>query len=155
MISTIKGNLLDWPNGINIIVHGCNTLNVMGAGIALAIANKYPEALAVDTQASNDGENKLGQFSIAKLPDHKRIVNLYIQSDVGTDSRKLDYEALCVGLTHLRDLISDAVAQGRSYTLGLPWIGCGLAGGDKRVVKAMIDSIFENVKFNVYIVELE
>ena len=42
-IGFLHGNLLDFPYGITSIAHCCNTMNIMGAGIAKSIAERYPE----------------------------------------------------------------------------------------------------------------
>ena len=40
-IGFLYGNLLDFPYGINTIAHCCNTMNVMGEGIAKSIAERH------------------------------------------------------------------------------------------------------------------
>ena len=66
-VGLLHGNLLDFPYGINVIAHSCNTLNVMGAGIAEQIANRYPEAKEADDVADKAGQNDLGEFSVADI----------------------------------------------------------------------------------------
>ena len=55
-IGFLYGNLLDFPYGINTIAHCCNTMNVMGAGIAEQIADRYPNRDVVISVAE-DNEN--------------------------------------------------------------------------------------------------
>ena len=69
---TIQGNLLDFPThcktdpdkyiGISAIAHSCNTRNIMGAGIAKQIKNRYPQAYEADTKAFNTEYDKDGQY---------------------------------------------------------------------------------------------
>ena len=75
-IEVIDGDLLDFPNQINTIAHSCNTQNVMGAGIAKSIKERYPEAFEADTKANLNLENSLGYFSYCKLNSdpNKRII---------------------------------------------------------------------------------
>ena len=76
----IVGDILDFPNDIDIVVHGCNTLNIFGSGIAKQIKDRYPEVYEADTSAHKLKHNKLGYFSgskLDKLPD-KYIINLYL-----------------------------------------------------------------------------
>lgn len=152
-VQIIQGNLLDWPNGANLILHGCNTLGgVFGAGVAKQIAERYPLALQADIDAAAEGANRLGLFSVAKIDD-KRIVNVYIQDQIGTDSRKVNYEAVYTALETLRDSLENAAKEGRKYTVAMPWIGCGLAGGSRRIIEAMVRELFDKSQITVYIVE--
>jgi O-acetyl-ADP-ribose deacetylase (regulator of RNase III) len=48
MIPTIKGNLLDFPNGITVIAHGCNTQGKMKSGLAKSIVELWPKVAEVD-----------------------------------------------------------------------------------------------------------
>ena len=147
----IEGNLLDCPEGINIIAHGCNCFHTMGAGIARQIKERYPEAYQADKETSYGLKSKLGTFSYAKSGFIK-IANLYTQFNCG-GQRELNYEALYNCLVNLRDAINHG-SNSNSYVLGLPFlIGCGLAGGDARIVKTMHDVIFEEAKFEVIIVK--
>ena len=143
-VSHTTGNLLDFPDGITVIAHGCNMQGKMGSGIAKDIAAKWPEALTVYEDAYNAGELELGTLTVAKVEDGtKRVVNLVTQETVGTDKRRVDYEGLYCALEALRDLLERAHHDGRTYVLGLPaWIGAGLAGGSPEIVEAMVTHLF-------------
>jgi O-acetyl-ADP-ribose deacetylase (regulator of RNase III) len=150
----ITGNALDFPENTNVLVHVCNRQGTMGAGIARQIAEEYPAAAFVDQEAFKNGSNHLGTFtSVAVSGGTKRIVNLYAQTEFGTETRQLDYEALYTGLERLRAILEDAAKQGRIYRVAMPWLGCGLAGGSKRVVAAMIEDIFGESPVEVFVVE--
>ena len=97
-IEVIDGNLLDFPNDINVIAHSCNTRNIMGAGIAKQIKDRYPEAYEADTKAYNfeydeNGQyvHWLGKFSKAQINDGRHIYNMYTQASVG-EGRRVSYE---------------------------------------------------------------
>jgi len=83
----VKGNLLDLADQgeFDVIVHGCNCLNVMGAGIALSISQRYPQAFEADYRTVREDYNKLGNFTYAyahtKTDPVKvfTIVNAYTQ----------------------------------------------------------------------------
>ena len=88
-IKIIDGNLLDFPNDINAIAHSCNTRNIMSAGIAKQIKDRYPEAYEADTKAydteyDKDGQyvHWLGKFSKAEINDRKYIYNMYTQASI-------------------------------------------------------------------------
>jgi O-acetyl-ADP-ribose deacetylase (regulator of RNase III) len=153
VIKHIKGNLLDFPSGINIIVHSCNTKNVFGAGIAKSIKDEYPAAYEADTLASSKGENKLGYMSYANVSGGKKVVNLYTQAGFGAETRQVDYEAFYIAISRLRDALEQAHKEGRKYVLGFPYkISCGLAGGDWEIIQTMIEQVFEPSSIETFIV---
>ena len=153
-VTNTFGNALDFPENTNVLVHCANRQGTLGAGIARQIAEEYPAAAEADQEAFKSGSNHLGTFSSALVAGGtKRIVNLYAQTTFGTEARQLDYEALYTGLERLREVLQDALAQGRVYRVAMPWLGCGLAGGSKKVVAAMIDDIFGDSPIEVFVVE--
>lgn len=154
MIEYKSGNLLDFGHGITMIAHCANTQNVMGSGIAAQIASEYPLALEADTEAAKNGKNKLGQFSVAKLPNGKFIVNLYGQGLYGMDKRQLDYEAIYIALEELHRLLLEAKEKGKIHVLGIPKLmGCYRAGGEWSIIMAMLNHIFLDSPIKLVIVE--
>lgn len=169
-IGLLYGNLLDFPYEINTIAHSCNTMNVMGAGIAKQIADRYPEAKEADDIASKAGLNELGEFSFAEVEiDDKNdsfphqqfgvnkrkgiIYNLYTQDSIGF-GREVNYEALYRNFLLMRNTINNDP----NAVLGLPYeISSGLAGGSWEIVRAMINTIFaqDATYFKTYIVKYE
>lgn len=179
-VDVIEGNLLDFPpyckndpnsyTGMNNIAHSCNTRNIMGAGIALQIKNRYPQAYEADTEAYNreydkNGQyiNWLGKYSKAEieskfLPNNKgRIYNLYTQASVGRDERQVSYEIFWRALKEMQeDLLFIQHETGEPQVLGLPYgISCGLAGGSWNVIEAIIKDIFDDCLIKTYIVKFE
>jgi O-acetyl-ADP-ribose deacetylase (regulator of RNase III) len=154
-IGFIHGNLLDFPRGITSIAHCCNTMNVMGAGIAKQIADRYSEAKKADDEADKVGLNTLGEFSFAdvKLDDERsgKIFNLYTQERAGF-GREVNYEALYKNLLLLRNRLNFL----NEKCLGIPHgMSSGLAGGSWKIVYAMIEHLFEGPQayFKTYIVK--
>ena len=111
-IKTITGNLLDFPPydpddpdhyiGIDAIAHSCNLRNMMGAGIAKQIKNRYPQAYEADTKAFDTEYDKNGQYvnwlgKVSKaeinskfLPNDKGyIYNMYTQANIGDGSKNM------------------------------------------------------------------
>ena len=178
-IETIVGNLLDFPPyhtndpnkyiGINNIAHSCNTLNIMGGGIAKQIKSRYPQAYEADTEIHmrreyetlDESVDLLGTYSKAEiksmfLPDERgRIYNMYTQANIGADRRQVNYEAFYRALKEVQeDLLFIQHETGQSQVLGLPHgISCGLAGGNWDIIKAMIDDIFVDCLVNAYVVK--
>lgn len=154
----MTGNLvlLAKDGEFDFIAHGANCMNVMGAGVALAIKGHFPEAFEVDENYSLElGEDRLGNYSmyIATLNDRmqkeryfkglKGIVNFYTQLTPGPTFD----EAAC------RLAMRKFARQygGHGFTLGLPLIGCGYGGGTWDEVKPIIQEELSN-HFEVVIV---
>ena len=156
MVKIIDGNLLDFPNDIGFIAHSCNTQNVMGAGIARQIKDRYPKAYEADCYAKNDKDNVLGNYSFSIVDSiiNKGIYNMYTQSKIG-DKRSVNYEAFYVALTRVANNIEWQIAHDDTKpNFGLPWmISCGLAGGSWNVIFSMINDILIDRKFKTYIVK--
>ena len=124
----VQGNILDIHHGI--IGHQCNALYVMGAGLALQIARKYPVAL----QEYRKQKPILGSCQLVKASDDFYVANLIGQADVGFGIQT-DYDALRCALASLQE---------QALVLGLPvflpdGLGCVLGGGNWTVVKAIIE----------------
>lgn len=126
MLSIIIGDLLE--QDFDVIGHQANCLNIMGAGIALQIKNKFPNAFEVDRLVNQN--NKYGNFSISRT-QKPYIANLYGQYAIGKIYNKmLKYDNLKALESALEGLLN-YMSYDSLKTLGLPYmIGCGLAGGD-------------------------
>lgn len=144
MVNLVRGNLLEAPE--SIIIHGCNCWHTMGGGVARYIAEKYPEAYMADKNTPLGDAKKLGKYSFA-IVDEKTIVNAYTQFDFGTDTRKLDYNALV-------DVMERIFYDFTDDTVAMPKIGCGLAGGDWRIVRAILESAAEKHTRTIMVYEL-
>ena len=51
-------------NEVDIILHGCNCFNTMGAGIAAQIASNFPDAKLADDETLRGDAGKLGTYTI-------------------------------------------------------------------------------------------
>lgn len=60
-----------------------------------------------------------------------------------------DYKALEEALEAFRDLLLNS--DNDIHTIGLPKLGCGLAGGDWKIVETMIMRVFEDTSYNIVI----
>lgn len=149
-----QGCLLDaLSNGhVDYIAHQCNCFNSFGRGIALTIKNRFPLAYLTDQQTVRGDKGKLGTFTKAD-----NIYNVYGQYTYGFKSQETVYEALEEGLRKVfSDILKDHVELNRTPVLGIPLIGCGLAGGDWDVVKEILTDLLaehkEAIKVAVYII---
>ena len=137
----IQGDLLALADTgmFDVIAHGCNCFCTMGAGIAKQIARQYPEALEADKSTTKAHRGKLGTYTLARVTTPSgyplTIANLYTQYNWGGE-HSLEYDALSRAVRTL----------GRLYVgkrVGLPWIGCGLAGGDREKVLDILDRLLD------------
>ena len=122
-MKTINGDLLASP-GPCVMVHACNALGVMGAGLALQVRLLFPEAERV-YKASR---HKLGTCSIAQVGPERWVANLVTQGSVGA-GLQTDYDALEIALDDLMEKMFETGID--KYPIYLP-VGmcCGLGGGD-------------------------
>jgi len=134
MYKEIEGDLiaLAKQDKFDVITHGCNCFCRMGRGIAPLMAeafgcDKYP----LEGSKHRGDINKLGQIDCQLHIDGVMVINSYSQYTYNAEEKPLDYEALTLCLRK----INKRFARTR---VGLPQIGCGLAGGDWNKVKEII-----------------
>jgi len=145
MIYEKDANLLEFP--LDGIIHSANCFHTMGGGIALRIKNKFPSAYEADLRTTYGDKSKLGTISLAVLPSNLHIYNLYGQFSMGA-GRHTSYDAICEGLERIEFHARDNALK----KIGLPArMGCMLGGGNWRVVRAIIDVVFENSPLDLYI----
>ncbi len=136
MLIHAKGNLLAMAQAgeFDVIVHGCNCNNDMGGGIAAQIAAQYPEAKAADEEYHMYNEQfpvfQLGNASSTTTDDGFDIVNGYTQLNGGSGT--FSYAALELVLMKVAALYA-------GKRIGLPYIGCGIAGGDQNKIVDMFE----------------
>ena len=135
----IKGNLIELAGNFDAIAHGCNCFHTMGRGFALQIKKSFPSAFTSDKETQYGNRNKLGTFSVAHV-GRLSIYNLYTQFRYGTDVRHFHYGAFVSSFNGmLVDMTLQVAGQPEPLRLGIPRIGCTLAGGDKVIVKEIIE----------------
>jgi O-acetyl-ADP-ribose deacetylase (regulator of RNase III) len=147
-IEIIKGDLLKaFANDeINSMVHCCNMQHVMGAGIAKKIKSKYQQAYTADAVWYYAEDPEYSHMSLACIEANKYIVNIYGQRYYGVNYKHLNEEFLRTGLMQLAKF-----SWSNGDQIGIPYaMGCGLAGGDWKVVLKIIKEVFINPKVNIY-----
>lgn len=139
-----KGNLLDLAEAgeFDVVVQGCNCFNTMGGGIAREIRERYPNVADADYWTDTGDYNKLGNYTKAVVrgeDDHSFIViNAYTQFEMSQGTDVFEYTSFELILQKLVRLYGNC-------SIGLPYIGMGLAGGDKDIIIPMIESFAEQV----------
>lgn len=146
-MNEIKGDLL--ASGCDVIAHGCNCFNTMGAGVAKAVVAKYPEARKADLCTRKGDKSKLGHFSMAKTADGTTVYNLYTQYNYGRGKRFVSYEAVRSALKAMRESIEHLYPHSQPR-IGLPRIGAGLAGGNWNIIKQIIEEELDGMDVSIY-----
>jgi O-acetyl-ADP-ribose deacetylase (regulator of RNase III) len=125
-----EGNALEQTKGL--ILHQANCIGRMGAGIALQIAKKWPDAEQEYIAYCNEnGPHGLGTVQFTQLTDDLWLGNLYGQ--VAPGHRATVYEAYPKALREVVEEFDDSVIH-------IPYgIGCGLAGGDWDVLYPILE----------------
>ena len=160
----INKNIIEAANQeeFDVIVHGCNCFCVQGGGVAFYMNKEFNTlSFEMEKDVYKGDINKLGTIDYeylsyeddrwVKYPDEngrwvtKRlvVVNAYTQYNYGTDSIKLDYSALRLCFKKINKLFPNSV-------IGMPKIGCGLAGGDWEVVERIINQDLTDCTVKVY-----
>lgn len=143
MLKHTKGNLLDLAEAgeFDVVVQGCNCFNTMGGGIAREIRERYWQAAEVDNLTTRGDYNKLGNWTSALVvtpTTEFEIINAYTQYNMSMGEDVFEYTAFDLILQKL------VFAYG-TERIGLPYIGMGLAGGDKYKIMTMIEAFAQDV----------
>jgi len=144
MLKHTKGNLLDLAEAgeFDVIVQGCNCFNTMGGGIAREIRERFPQAVLADDETIKGDYNKLGNWTVARANVASfDIINAYTQYNMSTGEDVFEYAAFALILQKLEKAYGDK-------RIGLPYIGMGLAGGQKNIIIPMIEYFAENISAN-------
>lgn len=149
----IKGDLVELTKQgyFDVITHGCNCFSTMGAGIAVPMKNNFgcdmfPREAKLNKQGEREAVevgniDKLGciDYQTKIINSHTvTVVNSYTQYRYGRnhadgDKCPVDYDAIALCMRKINH-------QFRGQRIGLPMIGCGLAGGDWNIVSEIIQS---------------
>lgn len=122
----------------DVIGHGCNCFCRMGRGIAPQMDKAFgcnnPNLFSLEDDKYKGDITKLGKIEYIHWNDKLYVTNMYSQyhyGNPGVDGIPLDYSAL-------RRCLKRMNREFAGKHIGLPEIGCGLAGGDINIVKQMI-----------------
>lgn len=149
MIKIIKGDLIHlFKRGdFDAIGHGCNCFKTLSdgtsGGIGATISDNFQTARLADEDTKHGDPRKLGTYSIgfSKVGGNKLglILNCYTQYYPG---KNISYVAL-------RNSFRLINKNFKGKRIGLPWIGCGIAGGDKILVFTYIKELLCDVDVTI------
>lgn len=143
----LNGNLitLAQQGKFDVIGHGVNCQCVMGAGLAPQMAKAFGcDTFNLEHYRYKGDVNKLGQIDYAYYKN-LIVVNCYSQYDFAKGSTPpVDYEALTLCFRKINH-------EFKGKHIGLPQLGCGLAGGSWTVVKEIIQRELKDCRVTVVI----
>jgi len=162
-LRTVKGDVrnpqFSEKNELAIIPHCCNNLKIMGAGVALALKNKWNK---VWTQYIKKGVFNLGENSYAKVEKNIIVVNMIGQDGIvsATNSIPVKYWAIGKCLRSIRcelisSLNSNEETKGMIPVIHAPKFGSDLAKGDFNFILELIREELLEHGIDVVIYEFE
>lgn len=128
----MKPNIFN--SGCQAIVNPVNCIGVMGAGLALAFARRYPEMLPSYVQACKSKTLRPGKFHLYQADDYL-VINFPTKDDLSPS--KMEY--IEKGLITLSAFCTAYSIE----SIAIPALGCGLGGLDWDEVKPLIEEAFE------------
>ena len=142
MLKHTKGNLLDLAEAgeFDIVVQGCNCFNTMGGGIAREIRERYPVVASVDMETVKGDYNKLGNWTECDAGDKNRftVINAYTHYNMSQGTDVFEYVAFEL-------IVQKLIHFCGTKRIGFPYIGMGLAGGDKDIIMAMLENFAKEI----------
>lgn len=160
----IEGDLIKYAfDGMfDVISHGCNCQNSMGAGIAPQMARAFGcDRFPLEHSNYRGDINKLGQIDYQTnayaggtsendiIEFDLTIVNSYTQYHYGRNHKDgvdmpIDYDALTLCMRKINHRF-------KGNRIGLPKIGAGLAGGDWNKIKGIIQEELKDCDVTIVI----
>lgn len=147
LIKINKGDILQVQSGL--ILHGCNTKGVMGAGVAKQIAVKYPDVYSEYVRYCR-WDDILGEALFVKVSPTLVIGNLFTQDSFGRDPRirYVSYDAVDNAFKRISYL------EEPDTEIHFPKIGAGLANGEWSVIQSIIEHRLKDfTNLNLWVLE--
>ncbi len=143
MIKFTSGDMFE--TNADIRINTVNCVGVMGAGVALAFKNKYPEMFKDYQKDCKKDKVQPGKMHIWKNLTGDWIINFPTKTHWRKSSR---YEDIETGLVALRKYLIDK----GPVSVTLPALGCGHGGLDWNRVKGMIEEYLGDLDAKMQII---
>ena len=119
----------------------------MGSGVAGLLRKKYPMIFSPYFSVVNahiksgEKEEILGTINIVPVTNSLRVANMFTQYNYGyAGQRYTDYDAIKKAFSRLK------MVNIKKLPVYIPYqYGCGLGGGDWKVVQSIIESVYPEV----------
>jgi O-acetyl-ADP-ribose deacetylase (regulator of RNase III) len=134
MLKFIKGDATcPQMAGKKIIAHICNVNNAWGAGFVLAISKRWKEPEGKYREwARSKNHFELGEVQFVDVGQFIVIANMLAQKGFGGVAVQYDALKSCM------EKVANEALESKA-SLHVPKMGCGLAGGDIKIIKKMIE----------------
>jgi O-acetyl-ADP-ribose deacetylase (regulator of RNase III) len=143
----IQGDLFDPALNFDGLAQGVNCQGVMGAGIAVPFREKYPlmfEEYSVLCAGTSKHllPGKVHTYLSDEADGLPDVYNMFTQFQPGPNGDYSYLEHAAFNLRATTELLLD-LAEGVTgaicdYSVGMPWIGCGIAGLAKHNVEHIL-----------------
>ena len=159
MVREETGNLV--TGKYPVFCHQVNCKGVMGAGVAKAIRNEYPEVYHEYKFLCSNGNASLGKIQPVVTSDGRICVNMFAQYSYGRDGVYTNYEAFRACLEELRAYMCTAAMSAKMQALSKKevafpmFIGCGYGGGNWNVMLGIIEDFAAHFPYDVILVNLK
>lgn len=148
-----------------VIPHVVNNLGIMGAGVALALRDKWPEVEKEYLSVKHSYGLKLGDISWVNVGERTVIVNMVAQDGIRRkdNPKPLKYFALIECMRQVQSIIS-CLKKGPDIKKNVPEIknvihapkfGSDLAGGKWELIEELIKEIWIDNNIDVVIYEFK
>lgn len=144
MIHLTSGDMFE--RAADIRINTVNCVGVMGAGVALAFKQRYPEMFREYARLCKAGQMRPGRMHVWKPLDGDWIVNFPTKRDWREPSR---YEDIDAGLADLRAYLK----QVAPVSVAIPALGCGHGGLEWDRVRPMIEAALEGIEGEFWLYE--
>lgn len=141
--------------GAKIIAHCCNNVGAWGAGFVLALSKRWkrPEHFYRDwfqRVGPDQFRKSLGKTQLVQVTKDIYVANIIGQEGVGRQKVPIRYEALSNGFSRIARYVQQHPEL--NFSIHMPRIGCGLAGGSWSKIEPLIHTylIQEGIPVTVY-----
>jgi len=140
-------------DGKKLIIHVCNNVGAWGAGFVLALSRKWkqPEKAYLAMKIYI-----LGEYGLVRVEEDITICNLIGQESTRGRNRTAALPPVrYVAIEHvLKDIASLAILAPNKFTVHMPRIGSGLAGGNWKVIETIIEETLCKAGVSVTVYDL-
>lgn len=143
MVNYKVGNILEADE--QVIAHGCNCVGGYGSGVAGQLAKKWPDTRNAYLRQHNSHGWELGFVQYVDIGD-KIVANCATQQNyVPRGVCHADYDAIWECMLKVKDY-----ARVKKFSIAIPKLGAGLAGGDWTKIEGILIDVFNDYDVTVY-----
>ncbi|MFW2565008.1 macro domain-containing protein [Aliarcobacter butzleri] len=148
MIKYVEGDFFDYDTDIRINTVNC--VGVMGAGVALAFKNKYPDMYKEYVSVCKNNQIEPGKPHIWSSGNlfSKALTIINFPTKIHWRNNS-EYEYIEKGLQWLQEYLKDK----QNISISLPALGCGHGGLDWSLVKKLIEKYLSNSLAEILVFE--